>query len=1483
MWHWRRSGRVNVQFVLVLIFLAVGVGVALFTVRRLNANSESTQARNEGDAAYANENWRAARERYREYLNHNPADLPALHKYAQVCLSIRPLDVTAVNEATSSYRRILELDPGDKFAGEGLALIYGKVENFSDLASLARARLSRDPNDRAAPLWLADALDNLGRPGEARQVLQSLIGRLDALGEKGPEYARAIIHLSQLVDRETAAQPRIATDGADANNPSRLTGLDWLDHGVEHAPDSIEVLVSRAQFFCRMAEMSRPDEGDRQSLLIKARRDLEDADAQRTDDARLLLMVGAAWLAQGEVDRAAAKLEALDRLTPEKIARSFPETGDWIAARFVFALELAVRSQRTAETISLVDGVLTAPLEKGQKIRVLSSAIRVYVGAGRIADARRCLDEYLALLGDQQSAAGLLPHVTWLKALVAEAENQPYEVINLVEPLVAKDVASPALWRLLAESYKRTGQAGRVAGALEQYIRLNPEDAQAVGELARQYSKAGNWQKTLETASVAVSLGAADLPLALLRIEAEIHIAARQRADQRVERLRKPSADLAELRQAQPDQVDIRILQAGVAEILGQTQSAENELKLAIVECKEPLRARMQLADFYLRSGRVKEAADICQAACRSDGAISEPWLALAEVYTTQADYDSACRCLTTGLDGIAEASERRSMSIRLAMVELLRGDRKSAMDRLKALMSEDPGDIQARSLLLDIREVQEDSQFSQRLVDELRGAEGQAGLWWRFRQASLWLSRSDWASKEREIAELLQHCIQADPTWSAPVLLLADLYEKSGNYGRLEEVCQQGLLANPSSLDVADRLLTLLERQGRFVDIQKLLQRVDLNRRFVDDWKIRGLWGAQDVTRVIDELKLRVLGDPQDSRSRVNLAWLVYQHSRDAGQAMEYLRQAESIDPHSPMLVGLKASILRNEGKSEESLHILGDYVAAHDEFNAYWIRGAYLAEDGRLDLAEQDYKRLIGFAANAVFGYELLGNFYAATKRLDEGVAALEQGLTVYADDVRLSRRLMQLLLLRAGPGDHRKAMLLLNKLEESQPQDVELLILRAQQMLREPSSQSFDAVTKKLENAIHLVPGAVDAHLALIAISMQQANYQAACNYAVQALVSNPGNPSLLAARARAEQALGYPETAVKFAREALRTDPNSQGALDVLVQTALVSGNRKALDEVRVLVEASLDRNPNNDGLLVSYAHVMTALKMPEAAVPRLEACCRNGKSSGSIACCVTLVDLCLRSGDAKQALTWIEQAERLNAKSQAVVHARFLWLLSQKRFTELAQISSMYKSADEQNLFTVLDAASELLMLDVADLKREAVSLFEHAVSQWPQSLDARLGLASSLYQTGNIDGAKEVYQQLLKGHPDNIRILNDYAWLLQEHGERYTDALELVNRALRLVTDDGERVYLLDTRGAILTKMPDRLAEARRDYEEILRLSTCDARHHAKALLQLVRICVRVEDAGQAQEYLNRLQELDRKTQILVPDERKEISGMIRA
>jgi len=1045
--------------------------------------------------------------------------------------------------------------------------------------------------------------------------------------------------------------------------------------------------------------------------------------------------------------------------------------------------------------------------------------------------------------------------------------------------VAGNDLSSPGLWRLLAEAYDRTGQTGRAVKTLVQYRRLNPQDPQAMRELARQYFKLGDWKKAFDTASIAESLGSTDFALKLLRIGAGVNLAVAERDSARAEELKKLSAELADLRRAYPDQVDIRILQAAISDYLGRFDEAEKELKLAVAECKEPLKAEMQLARYYLRAKRLNEAVSTCETACKGHSEIAEPWLSLADVHAANEDYDSARNCLKLGLNTVTEGREKRSISIKLALLELTRGDRTTGINLLSELASQDKQEIQARLLLLGIREIRQDPAATERLVRELRQAEGESGLWWRLHQSSLWLSSDDWSSKQQDITNLLRYCIDEDPVWSAPVLLLAAMYEKLGDFRRVEETCQRGLLANPSASDVADRYLALLEKQGRLSDAEKVLKQVEINPRVASAWQVRMALGAKDFSRAIDELKLRASNDDQDASSRIQLARLVYQETKDADQALGYLKQAEAIASGTRALVAVRASILKGEGKSTEALRVLDDYVETHNDFDAYWMRAVYLAENGQLDRAEEDYKKLTTFTQNGPVGFEVLGNFYAGTQRLDEGVAAIEKGLSAYPGDLRLTRRLMQMLFLRAQTQDRERALENLAALEKQLPQDTELITIRAAQILKDPTPQSLATIRGKLENAVKLEPTVVNANLALIAVTMRQGEYKAACDYAVQALGSNPNNPALLSARGRAELALGYTPMAVKLAHQALQQDPNNMEAIGVIVDGALSSGDHSLLVEARTLVDAAIGRSPANEKLLISRSHILAALEVSKTAIPQLEAYCQTKEGSGSIVALVTLADLYRLAGDAEQARQWIERAERLDSSSQAVVHARFLWLVSQKRLKELANISSAYLSAKEQDPVTVLRAASTLLSLDSMDLKKEAVRLFEHAATLAPTLLDARLGLASSLYQTGDAEGAEKNYRQLLEQHPDDIRALNDLAWILQEHDHQYNTALELANKGLSLAPKD---VHLLDTRGTILSNMADRLADARSDFERLIELSPPDTREKAKALLQLGRVCAKLNDLEQAKQHLENALGIDQKLNVFTTDERSEVARILK-
>jgi tetratricopeptide (TPR) repeat protein len=1428
-----------------------------------------------GEAAFEKGDWPAAHKNLQEYLSRNPDDVEILKKYAKARLSIRPVDPANVAGAIAAYRRVLQLAPLDDVAYEQLAMLYPAVGDYEDLAYIARMRLEHtpdDPNDRKAPndwkapLWLANALLRLNKAEEARQTLERLIGKLEPLPDKHVEYVKACATLCQIA---------AAADSADA----KTKALEWLNKAVTYAPDSVEALASRARFYRQTKNIPGIGENDRMAL---ARKDLDAADGLGTEDPEIRGFLCSEWMAHKEFDRAAAELKAADTLPQETLEKHFFDLDNWVVQRFLLASELARQRGAITEGVSLAEEALAALKEKRHRIKVLPAAIPFYVAAGKVSEARGCLKEYLdldPLHAQEGTAESRVASLAYLQALVARAENNWYAVIDVLQPVVASNASQPQLWRLLAEAFSRTDQSRRAVTALKTYLGNDPGNPEMTLQLAKEYLRLRDWNKAQETARLAAPLEATDFTVRLLRIEASVYAAAEQQQKPTAATFSKLSEELTQLRADHPDQVDIRILQALIANTLEQPQEVERQLKLAIEECKEPLKAEMQLAGHYLATKRIPEAISVCETACQHHAGIAAPWLSLADLHAASSDYEAARKSLKQGLDALADPREKRSLSIKLALLELLQGDRTAGIDLLKGLADQDGQDIQARLLLLSTREVREDRTTAEKLIGELKQAEGQSGLQWRLQEASLWLSPDDWRSKQQDITDRLQYCIDADPAWTTPVLLLAGMYEKLGDVRRVEDVYRQALARNPSAADIADRLLTLLEKHGRFADAEKVLQQIQANPRLASAWHVRMALGTGDLSRAIDELKLRVSSDSQDANSRIQLARVIYQQTKDSGQALRYLKEAEAITPNSPALAVVKAMILRTEGQTEEARRVLDDYVENRKDFAAYQMRAAYLANEGQWERAEEDYRKLTTFAENGTTGYQLLSNFYAGRKNLDKAVATLEEGLNAHPADPSLERGLMRLLLQRAQGQDRERGIGILGSLEKRLPQDPELMKLRVMLLLESPTLESIGTARATLKNVIKLEPTAVDAHLALIGLAMQASEYQAARDYTILALGSNSNNRALQSARARAELALENTPMAVELAHLVLQEDPNNTEAIDVLVEAGLRSNNRNLLDEVRTQIESAVHRAPTNERLLLSRARILTALELSKAAIPELETYCQTKQGSSSVAALVTLADLYRLTGNTDRSKQWIDQAERLDSSSQAVIHARLLWLVSQNRFEELKGISSAYLSAKGQNPTILLRAASILAASNSMDLKKEGLKLFEHAATLSPTSVDIRLGLASTLYQTGDAERAEKIYREVLGQHPDNVQALNDLAWILQEHYQRYEAALELANKGLGLAPDD---THLLDTRGTILSNISDRLPDARKDFERLVQLLPSDTRQQAKALLQLGRICAKLNDLAQAKQHLQKALEIDRKLNIFTEDERSEITKILQ-
>jgi tetratricopeptide (TPR) repeat protein len=1470
MFTFKRCAKINVKVLLVLILIVAALGISLFAARQIRRSILMKMDLEAGQKAFENEDWAQASKHFREYLGRNPDNIEVLKKFAKSGISIRPLDSADISGALAAYRRVLQLDPLDEEAYEKLAMLYTSIDNAEELAYIARSRIKVDPNDLKAPLWLSDALIRMNKMDEARQTLEEFMSRFEDLAGKHTEYSRACLLMSRL-------------EGSSNTAESRAKALEWLNKAVEYDSEFVESLVSRAGFYLGIAELARthgvvPEIGGMRfdEILKSARKDLDGADKLTIEDPRIRLLLGNEWLLLGDFERANAELEAAKQLPDETIEEYFFDVNDWNVKKFILNAKLTLQKNNQFDCNSLADDTLSALTEKRHRIQALPSAIKLYIAADNVSKARECMDDFLenqyTLAGSEISRLDL----AHLKALVARGEDKPYAVIDILRTANVGDAPRPELWLLLAGAYSRTDQTRLAIDALTKYLRFYSQNPAVLLQLAKEYLKLSDWNKASEAAGHAESLDPNDITIKLLRIEAGIHIAAEQDSQAKTEGLKALKTELAELRKGDPNRIEIRILQAIIAGRLGQPDQAEKELKLAVDECPEPLKAQMQLAQFYYARKQVPDAISTCRKACEQNPEVVEPWLALAGLYISDANYISARDCLTKGLDGINNDFEKRTLSIQRGMVWYLYLDQAEGIRLLREVAEKYPQDVRVRDLLLSIRQVQDDRELAQELIKELKTAEGQSGQYWRLYEAAFLLSSDNWRSKQQEITENLQYCMDLDPEWSKPVLVMAKLYEKLQDYGKLEETCRKALSRNPKAADVANVLMTLLENQKRFSDADKVLEQIETSQRLTDAWQTRLAISAGDFSRAIEEL--RASDSDQNANSKILLARLLYQQGQTE-EAFKYLKEAEKIAPDSMAFTAAKVSILRAEGHTDEALQILNDYVQKNNTFGAYSMRAAYLAQQGELERAKQDYIKLTIFPNEGVIGYQLLSNFYLQSGNLDQAINALEESMDSYPENLNLKRRYMTTLLMRGKQDDRKKAYGILTEIETKLPQDPELLKLRAYQILEEQTPQARTAAREKLENVIKLEPTAVDAHLLLIQLAMQESQFENARSLAIRALGSNPDNPVLMSARARTELALDNTQMATELTHLVLRKDPNNAQARDVITEAAIKTNDPSLLKEARTLTKAALRSDPNNERLLILRTRVLVAMKVPEEAISEMEAYCQTEEGTSSIPALVTLADLYRLSNNMDQAKRWIDKAAQIDGNNLAVIHARFMWLVAQNRFDELTGISSKYLSAKEQNAETFIAAASFLSASDKIELKTEGLKLFERAVTLSPVSKNACIGLASTLYQTGDAERAIEKYQELLKQYPNDIQVLNDLAWILQEHDQRYDDALKLANKGLNLAPNE---LHLLDTRGTILANMKGRLNDAMNDYKKLIELIPADTPQKAKAQRELGLICFKLNDIVQAKKYLQDALEIDQKIKVFTPDERLEIMNILQ-
>ena len=1164
-------------------------------------------------------------------------------------------------------------------------------------------------------------------------------------------------------------------------------------------------------------------------------------------------------------------MQALEQLDATDLANDDIDSDLLNRAKFAAAADLVLRRGVKIEAIELAERMLEeAP--SYDRVSFLPLAVELCLAADQVETARQYLEDYQTAIADQRTMnTAVDARATYLEARIAFAEDKPYAVINLLEPVVRGDYEKRENWRLLAQAYEATGQVHRTVRLLERYVQRWTSDLEATMQLANAYIKLQSWDNTLRYARIAESLAPRNPEALLLRIQASIYASSSESAS--------PPADqqlleeLAQLRRDFPDVSKIRTLLAQIAIRQRRTNDAITELTEAIESSDNPMLLELQLADLYSLSDQKDKAIEVCQATIEHHGDVATPRLALAELQLAHDLPDEARNTLTRAVDELV-ADEKPAAVYALVRYMIAHDEQPNAILLLRRLASDRANDPQPRLTLLGIPEIQDDLTQSQRFVDEIKTIENESGLRWRVEQAKLWLREEGWQERQQEIIDLLKYCLERDPGWPTVSLVLGQVYEMVDHNDKAEEIYRRSVDYNPRNVVAASRLLSFLERHKRFRDAGAILDRLPYVPFSLGLHRLNVALGVKDYPTAIDQLEKLTAANPNDAASRTLLARLLYAQNRDAGAAFDLLDEAREISRNLVAALSTRVWILHLEERGQEAQALLNAEVDRRNDFAVYLVRAKYYYSIGEHDLAEKDYEQLTKFPDSAAAGYEALGNFFQRLGEIDKAVAALKAGLRAFPETTALRIQLVKGLMAQADPEAQQRSRSMLDDLLQQSPDDPDLLLLRAKMLLSEGTLKSTDDAMAILERVVEADPQNVEAHLRVIQFNHARQDFAEARELLARALGANPGHPDLLMAQAALESRLNNTATARALAQRVLQEDSASVKALLMLAEVELRAGRK---DAAQTIVDQVFKLDPENGMARVVQAEILIARGEKGEAIEVLESYCRTDIGREGVMARLFLANIYLEQNVAAKAEKLIDEAEKFAPGDIWVLLPRLRCWAAQGRFDDIVARLDEGDIERPSRLPALTLGASLLAAAGEQRFLHKAEELYQRPIVLAHPSASSFIGLAQVKYLLGQFDEAEAVYRKVLEMEPWNRMALNDLAWILGEVLGRHAEGLQLADKGVSRYPDYPN---LLDTRGVLLTRL-GRLDDAREDLERCLDAATLPPSTQAQALFHLGRVLNLQGDKETAQQKLNEALELDRQHAIFKPDELAEITHLL--
>jgi len=1362
----------NWKLVIVLLMGLVVLGTTAFVLRQWQRSRRAEQGLVLGNIAYDEHKWEEAANQLGRHLGVVQDDVPALLKYAEAQLNIRPLKQGSIRQAIAAYRNVLRLDQSNFKAAKHLSEMYIRM-GMSGEAELIAARALQTGDSPELRRILAIALANQRKFAEAAQKLKDAV-------EKNPEQASAYEILGWLVEQ----RPEDFSEDTDF----------WFNQAVKANPSSAEAYIARGAHFLRQGNKD------------KAMADLGQAEQKDLSDSAIRLRLAEELINADALDRARKQLEIAQTAEPDN--------------QFLWQLwaKLAIKSDSNDIMLKVADTGLKEL--SSQPWDFMPDAAELLIRCGQLERAGECLS--------MMRQKDIAPATTaFLEGALAENRQHGWEAVECWRRAIQLGNKSARVRIALANALWRLGDRQSGINQLRTLISEQPNLFSGRMALAQMLAKIGQWAEVAEQTRVAKQIAPRSVDADLLNVKAKLQLLADSHTDKDSPLYLDIEATLDNLDKATNGDLEIKLLQFQLA-IQGDNFSDAEGL-LADLKKTHPAEMSVALAeaDLFVAQNRTDDAIASLREAI---GKFPQSAAALRYLVVLLAAKGERQDCVT--LIEIAFASDgpplaKRELGLLLSDIYSRWNEGGKRYSLLSSLAEELQNDILVWRELLTCEEVLRDSSRAQQIVDRIKSIEGNDGWQWRYEQARIWFAQEDFKSRYPKIVSLLQENLLANPDDQASRMLLASAYERGEDQRLAISTYAEALSRSPSDVRIMVPAVAAFYRGGEYDRAEEILREAAKKKLYHPDLERLEAQGALrrgDFGSANDVLEKMLVRDPNNRSVCLSLALLKIRQNMltEAEKLVEKLRAEE---PNSLPVAAAQVELNIRRGSSDDALRVCDEMVNKLRTASACLLRGRAYAVLGQVDKARDDFERAVTMEPNNADAWVAKSVFHRSLGESDKAIADIRRALSVVPANLQIQKTAVSLYLASDNSGLRQEGESLLEEALKSSPEDVELRLYKSRLLLAKGTAPGIEQATGILQSITESRPDAGDAWALLAQIALQEGKPARAIDVALRGLVHRPNDRSLLLLKARAEAARS-PELALPTMRALWELDPNDTDAAVLLAEAYLAAGEyddavnllRKQLvstdalqqRKIKLALATAMYKNgskteseeilrelresePNDPRPLLAQIRLLRDDKLWSRLREKVTSWCeeRPGETKTTILIVNELAGV--KDSEGKQiAEELLRRVLRQDPSSAAAMTQLGVLLQATGRSAEAAPLYKQVLELQADNLVTINNLA--WILCEEQGRPKEALELAERGLAKAPDYVDLIDTRGMAYYRLGQLDLAMRDFDRCIHLYPSQApAVVASYFHLgrcMVNLGQK-TQAIEQLSKALELNREIG--------------------------------------------------------------------------------------------